>query len=211
MANSDEHRKILLMMTCFTSVFAGYGFYGDAFILAGRSSQSTATGKGTGLTSLNGIASVIPNSADSVTGTRRYSPSSTISTGWRSRTASGSPCPTGVISWGPSSNTVGVQLYRRGDLVSEIPNIDQRRDYVRDFLPSGTFFRPGERRTASRRPRDAAGRRAGLVLATALSSACSTGRTRDPSTRPWTAVPPWGRAWMPGSASLSRKARIFIY
>lgn len=132
--------KTVLMLSLFTSAFAGYGFYGDAFILAGKSSQSTAMG-GTGLTSLNGISSVISNPAGLI-GFREKEVFTQFNNlyGLAFQNSLGISVPYGDYQIGAIVNTVGVQLYRREDIVNQIPNINQRRNYVRDFLPTETFF-----------------------------------------------------------------------
>lgn len=132
--------KILLCLLLASTAFADYGFYGDAFIVAGKSSQSGAMG-GTGLTSLDGIASVISNPA----GLAGYRNKEIITQyrslfGLASQSSLGMSLPYGKYQVGAMLNIVGAQLYRRDDILSQIPNINERRDYVRDFLETDKFY-----------------------------------------------------------------------
>jgi hypothetical protein len=132
--------KILLVLLLVTQVYADYGFYGDAFIVAGKSSQSGAMG-GTGLTSLDGIGSVITNPAGLV-GYRNKEVLTQYRSlfGLASQSSIGISMPYGKYQLGAMLNMVGVQLYRRDDIITQIPNINARRDFVRDFLSTDKFY-----------------------------------------------------------------------
>lgn len=131
---------IILLLMLSVNAFADYGYYGDAFLLAGKSSQSTAMG-GTGLTSLDGISSVISNPAGLVgfRGKEAFLQFNNLF-GLAFQNSMGISVPYGDYQIGAIMNTVGVQLYRRDDIISTIPSINQRRDYVRDFLATETFY-----------------------------------------------------------------------
>lgn len=132
--------KILLLSIVAVLGYAGYGFYGDAFIVAGKSSQSGAMG-GTGLTSLDGITSVVSNPAG-LAGFRQKEVFTQYRSlfGLASQSSIGFSMPYGKYQVGAMLNTVGVQLYRRDDILNQIPNINDRRDYVRDFLATDKFY-----------------------------------------------------------------------
>ena len=121
-------------------LFADYGYYGDAFLLAGKSSQSTAMG-GTGLTSLNGISSVISNPAGLI-GYRDKEIFMQYNNlfGLAFQNSLGISIPYGKYQIGAIINTVGVQLYRRDDIINDISSINQRRDYVRDYFSTEIFY-----------------------------------------------------------------------
>jgi hypothetical protein len=132
--------KIIALSLIISVSFADYGYYGDAFILAGKSSQSIAMG-GTGLTSLNGISSIISNPAG-LAGYRQkeiYSQYNNLY-GLATQNSIGFSMPYGNYQIGAIVNTVGVQLYRRDDIITNIPNINDRREYVRDFLDLESFY-----------------------------------------------------------------------
>ncbi len=132
--------KIIALSLIISVSFADYGYYGDAFVLAGKSSQSIAMG-GTGLTSLNGISSIISNPAG-LAGYRQkeiYSQYNNLY-GLATQSSIGFSMPYGNYQIGAVVNTVGVQLYRRDDIINNIPNINDRREYVRDFLDMETFY-----------------------------------------------------------------------
>lgn len=131
---------ITLLCLIISVSYADYGYYGDAFILAGKSSQSIGMG-GTGLTSLNGITSIISNPAG-LAGYRSkeiYSQYNNLY-GLATQNNIGISLPYGKYQIGAMLNTVGVQLYRRSDIINNIPNINDRREYVRDFLELETFY-----------------------------------------------------------------------
>ena len=131
---------ITIMCLIMSVSYAEYGYYGDAFVLAGKSSQSIAMG-GTGLTSLDGISSVITNPAGLV-GYRNkeiYSQYNNLY-GLASQNSIGFSMPYGKYQIGIMLNTVGVQLYRRDDIINNIPNINERREYVRDILDLESFY-----------------------------------------------------------------------
>lgn len=128
-----------LLILGITSAFAGYGYYGDAFLVAGKSSQSIAMG-GTGLTSLNGITSVISNPAG-LSGYKNkelYTQYNNLY-GLAAQNSIGFSMPFGDYQIGGMINTVGVQLDRRPDIITTMPNINDRREYVRDLLDLETF------------------------------------------------------------------------
>ena len=135
-----RHYKIILVLCLAGFAFADYGYYGDAFLLAGKSSQSTAMG-GTGLTSLDGISSVISNPAGLI-GFREREVFMQFNNlyGLAFQNSIGISLPYGKYQVGAIMNTVGARLYRRDDIISNIPSINQRRDYVRDFLATETFY-----------------------------------------------------------------------
>ena len=132
---------LIILLSIITSVsFADYGYYGDAFIVAGRPSQSIGMG-GVGLTSINGITSVITNPA----GLAGYKEKEVYTQynslfGMASQNSIGISIPYGKYQIGAMLNTVGVQLYFREDILNDIPNINQRREYVRQVLDLGTFY-----------------------------------------------------------------------
>ena len=135
-------KSIIIIILCLivSASYAEYGYYGDAFVLAGKSSQSIAMG-GTGLTSLNGISSVITNPAGLV-GYRNkeiYSQYNNLY-GLATQNSIGFSMPYGKYQIGVILNTVGVQLYRRDDIINNIPNINERREYVRDILDLESFY-----------------------------------------------------------------------
>ena len=131
---------ILLALLFAVPVLGDYGYYGDAFIVAGRSAKSVSMG-GTGLTSLNGISSVVSNPAGLI-GCRRKEVFTQFNNlyGLAFQNGIGVSFPYGDYQIGAMLNTVGVQLYRREDIVRQIPNINQRRAYVQNFIPTETFF-----------------------------------------------------------------------
>ncbi len=132
--------KIILLVLITGILSAEYGHYGDAYILAGRSSQSVAMG-GTGLTSLNGITSVISNPAGLI-GYRDKEIFTQFNNvfGLAFQNSIGISMPYGDYQIGALVNTVGVQLYRRDDIINGISSINDRRDYVREFLGTETFY-----------------------------------------------------------------------
>ncbi len=131
---------IIILCLIFSVSYAEYGYYGDAFVLAGKSSQSIAMG-GTGLTSLNGITSVISNPAG-LAGYRNkeiYSQYNNLY-GLATQNSIGLSMPYGKYQIGVILNTVGVQLYRRDDIINNISNINDRRKYVKEILDLETFY-----------------------------------------------------------------------
>ncbi|MDD3095677.1 MAG: hypothetical protein WC372_02110 [Candidatus Neomarinimicrobiota bacterium] len=132
--------KIVCVFSLAVFAYAGYGFYGDAFIVAAKSAQSGAMG-GTGLTSLDGIASVVSNPAGLV-GFRQKEVFTQYRSlfGLASQNSIGISMPYGKYQVGAMLNVVGVQLYRRDDILTQIPNINERREYVRDFLATDKFY-----------------------------------------------------------------------
>jgi len=137
-------KKIIIItivcLICALSYADEYGYYGDAFILAGKSSQSIAMG-GIGLTSLDGISSIISNPAGLV-GYRNkevYSQYNNLY-GLATQNSIGFSVPYGKYQIGAILNTVGVQLYRRDDIIGNLPNVNDRREYVREFLDVETFY-----------------------------------------------------------------------
>ena len=120
--------------------FAEYGYYTDAFVLAGKSSQSIAMG-GTGLTSINGITSVITNPAGLAGYHQReiYTQYNNLY-GLASQNSIGYSMPYGNYQIGLMLNTVGAQLYYRDDIIKDLPNINDRREYVRQTLDLETFY-----------------------------------------------------------------------
>ena len=135
-------KNIIVLLFCLTvSIsYAGYGYYGDAFIVAGKSSQSIGMG-GTGLASLNGIISIISNPAglSGYRGKEIYSQYHNLY-GMAAQNNIGVSFPYGKYQIGAMINTVGVPLDRRPDIISSIPNINDRREYIRDFLGVDVFY-----------------------------------------------------------------------
>jgi len=135
-------KKIIATLLCLilSVASADYGYYGDAFIFAGKSSQSIAMG-GTGLTSLNGITSVISNPAG-LAGYREkelYSQYNNLF-GLASQNSIGLSLPYGNYQIGFMLNTVGTKLYYRDNIINDIPNINDRREYVRQSLDLDAFY-----------------------------------------------------------------------
>jgi hypothetical protein len=130
----------ILLSVFFSASFADYGYYADAFMLAGKSSQSIAMG-GTGLTSINGIISVITNPAGLAGYDKKeiYTQYNNLF-GLATQNSIGYSRPFGNYQIGLLLNTVGVQLYYREDIVNDIPNINERREYVRQALNLETFY-----------------------------------------------------------------------
>jgi hypothetical protein len=135
-------KHILIILLCIISSisFADYGYYGDAFVLAGKSSQSIAMG-GTGLTSINGITSIITNPAGLAGYNRKelYTQYNNLF-GLAAQNSIGFSMPFGDYQVGIMLNTVGVELYYRDDIINRIPNINERRAYVRQTLNLETFY-----------------------------------------------------------------------
>ncbi len=132
--------KIFFLHAIAVSAFAAYGYYGDAFILASKSSQSIAMG-GTGLSSLEGVKSLLSNPAG-LAGCRQKEFFTQYRSlfGLASQSSIGFSMPYGKYQVGAMFNMLGVELYRREDILTQIPNINERRDYVRDFIPGEKFY-----------------------------------------------------------------------
>lgn len=131
---------LLFIFLIFSGLHAEYGYYGDAFIIAGKPSQSIAMG-GTGLTSLNGITSIISNPAG-LAGYRQkeiYTQYNNLF-GLASQNSIGMSFPYGNYQIGFMLNTVGVQLHYRDDIINDIPSINDRREYVRQALDMDVFY-----------------------------------------------------------------------
>ena len=119
--------------------YAGYGYYADAFVIAGRSAQSIAMG-GTGLTSVDGTVSVFSNPAGLINqeGMEIYTQFNNLY-GLAFQNSIAYSTSFGNYRVGIGLNTVGAQLYYRDDIVSQIPNVNDRREYIRNFLAVDTF------------------------------------------------------------------------
>jgi len=135
-------KTIIIAIICLLTVsaHADYGYYGDAFIMAGRSAKSIAMGN-TGLTSLNGISSVVTNPAGLI-GIREKEVFTQYNSlfGLATQNSIGLSMPFGQYQVGIMLNTVGVQLNYRDDIINTIPNINDRREYVRQALELDTFY-----------------------------------------------------------------------
>lgn len=130
---------LLLLSIIFVKAFAGYGYYGDAFILASKPSKSIAMG-GIGLTSINGITAIISNPAGlaGFNGVEIYGQYNNLF-GLASQNNVGFSMPFGKYQVGALINTVGVRLNYREDIISDIPNINDRRTYLQEHLNDSTF------------------------------------------------------------------------
>lgn len=131
-----KFKIILTLLFCLgaSKGFAGYGYYADAFIAAGRSAQSIAMG-GAGLTSIDGIASLFSNSAG-LAGSEKnelYTQFNNLY-GLAFQNSLAYSSSFGEYKFGIALNTVGAQLSYRDDIISEIPNINDRREYIRSLL-----------------------------------------------------------------------------
>ena len=135
-------KTIIIALICLMAslAFADYGYYGDAFIKAGRSAKSIAMGN-TGLTSINGITSVVTNPAGliGVHDNEIYTQYNNLF-GLATQNSIGFSMPYGNYQIGIMLNTVGVQLHYRDDIINSIPNINDRREYVRQALELDTFY-----------------------------------------------------------------------
>lgn len=131
---------IFLLIISTVLAYAGYGYYGDAFILAGKSAQSIAMG-GIGVSSLTGIKSVISNPAG-LAGFRSkevYTQYNNLY-GLAFQNSIGMSLPFGKYQVGVILNTVGAQLNYREDIIREIPNINDRREYLSELTSVETFY-----------------------------------------------------------------------
>lgn len=133
-------KLLILFVSLIGIIYADYGFYGDAFILAGKSAQSSAMG-GTDVSSLHGIQSILGNPA----GLYGYRDKECYIQfndlyGLAFQNAVGFSFPHGNYQLGILWNTVGVQLDRRDDVFSQFSSLDERRDYVRDYFSTETFY-----------------------------------------------------------------------
>lgn len=137
-----KFKMILVLLLCLgmNKVFAAYGYYADAFIVAGRSAQSIAMG-GTGLTSIDGVVSLFSNPAGLAAnnGNEFYTQFNNLY-GLAFQNSLGYSSSFGDYKFGVALNTVGAQLYYRDDIISEIPNINDRREYIRNFLSVDNFY-----------------------------------------------------------------------
>ncbi|MFA6619133.1 MAG: hypothetical protein WCT23_08710, partial [Candidatus Neomarinimicrobiota bacterium] len=133
---SKKFKTILILLCCLATSkgFAGYGYYADAFIVAGRSAQSIAMG-GTGLTSIDGVASLFSNSAGLASSEKNefYTQFNNLY-GLAFQNSLAYSSSFGEYRFGIALNTVGAQLHYRDDILSEIPNINDRREYIRSLL-----------------------------------------------------------------------------
>jgi len=134
-----HHKICLLVISACLPLMADYGYYGDAFILTGKTARSGAMG-GTGVTSLTGIQSVLTNPAGLIEYRDKeiYCQFNDVY-GMAFQNAVGVSIPHGNYQLGLLWNTVGVQLDRRDDVFSQFTSLDERRDYVRQYIPSETF------------------------------------------------------------------------
>ncbi len=140
MKKSSKRLFFIILLCLFAGKgFAAYGYYADAFIIAGRSAQSIAMG-GTGLTSLDGAIALFSNPAGLASNERSelYTQFNNLY-GLAFQNSVAYASKFGKYKVGIALNTVGAQLNYRDDIVGEIPNINDRREYIRNFLALDTF------------------------------------------------------------------------